>query len=177
LTQWAFRQYREAVPFRRFSARACGFSPPKHRFRGRPECFRFTFVIACGVLSIVYAAWAIQSVMAADAGNARMQEIAGPFARARSLSGAAIYDDRHRRRGVFILAWFLLSATAAFRLCHRRILSGWRVHRHARFSAGQCAHRAGLGAFARRRPVDCRSAPARSPACWSPASRCARSAV
>jgi K(+)-stimulated pyrophosphate-energized sodium pump len=34
-------------------------------------------IIACGALSIVYGAWAIRSVMAADAGNARMQEIAG----------------------------------------------------------------------------------------------------
>jgi K(+)-stimulated pyrophosphate-energized sodium pump len=33
-------------------------------------------IIACGVLSIVYGAWATQSVMAADAGNAKMQEIA-----------------------------------------------------------------------------------------------------
>ena len=33
-------------------------------------------IIACGALSIFYGIWAIQSVMAADAGNARMQEIA-----------------------------------------------------------------------------------------------------
>ena len=33
-------------------------------------------VIICGVLSIAYGAWAIRSVLAADAGNARMQEIA-----------------------------------------------------------------------------------------------------
>ena len=32
--------------------------------------------IACGALSIFYGVWAIQSVMAADAGNERMQEIA-----------------------------------------------------------------------------------------------------
>ncbi|MGI9405815.1 MAG: sodium-translocating pyrophosphatase [Hyphomicrobiaceae bacterium] len=34
-------------------------------------------IIACGALSIVYGIWAIQSVLAADAGNERMQEIAG----------------------------------------------------------------------------------------------------
>ena len=34
-------------------------------------------IIGCGLLSIVYGVWAIQSVMAADAGNQRMQEIAG----------------------------------------------------------------------------------------------------
>jgi K(+)-stimulated pyrophosphate-energized sodium pump len=32
-------------------------------------------IIACGALSIVYALWAIQSVMAADAGSPKMQEI------------------------------------------------------------------------------------------------------
>src|SRR5215213_4612156 len=34
-------------------------------------------IIACGALSIAYGAWATQSVMAADAGSARMQEISG----------------------------------------------------------------------------------------------------
>src|SRR5215203_275132 len=32
-------------------------------------------IIACGALSIVYGAWASQSVMSADAGSQRMQEI------------------------------------------------------------------------------------------------------
>src|SRR5437016_7017993 len=32
-------------------------------------------IVLCGALSIVYAIWAIQSVMAADAGSAKMQEI------------------------------------------------------------------------------------------------------
>src|SRR6202000_1433366 len=32
-------------------------------------------IVACGVLSILYAIWAIRSVLQADAGNARMQEI------------------------------------------------------------------------------------------------------
>ncbi len=32
-------------------------------------------IVACGALSILYAIWAIRSVLAADAGNARMQEI------------------------------------------------------------------------------------------------------
>ncbi|HEX2655358.1 MAG TPA: sodium-translocating pyrophosphatase, partial [Xanthobacteraceae bacterium] len=34
-------------------------------------------IIACGVLAIVYGIWAIQSVMSSDAGNQKMQEIAG----------------------------------------------------------------------------------------------------
>ena len=33
-------------------------------------------IVLCGALAIVYAVWAVQSVLAADAGNARMQEIA-----------------------------------------------------------------------------------------------------
>jgi K(+)-stimulated pyrophosphate-energized sodium pump len=33
-------------------------------------------IVLCGALSIVYAAWATSSVLSADAGNARMQEIA-----------------------------------------------------------------------------------------------------
>src|ERR1700743_3554326 len=32
-------------------------------------------IVACGALSILYAIWAIRSVLAADAGSARMQEI------------------------------------------------------------------------------------------------------
>ena len=34
-------------------------------------------VILCGLLSVVYAVWATRSVLAADQGNDRMQEIAG----------------------------------------------------------------------------------------------------
>ena len=34
-------------------------------------------VIVCGVLSVLYAIWATRSVLAADQGTSRMQEIAG----------------------------------------------------------------------------------------------------
>jgi K(+)-stimulated pyrophosphate-energized sodium pump len=83
------------------------------------------FVIACGMLSIVYAAWAIQSVLAADAGNARMQEIAGAI-----REGATAYLTRQYTTiaivgvVVFIGAWFLLSATAAFGFAIGAFLSG-----------------------------------------------------
>ncbi len=32
-------------------------------------------IVLCGALAIVYAVWAIRTVLAADAGSARMQEI------------------------------------------------------------------------------------------------------
>ena len=46
-------------------------------------------IILCGALAIAYGVWAIQSVMAADAGTARMQEIAGAVA-----EGAQAYLKR-----------------------------------------------------------------------------------
>ncbi|MEL7049974.1 MAG: sodium/proton-translocating pyrophosphatase, partial [Pseudomonadota bacterium] len=46
-------------------------------------------IIACGALSIVYAIFTIQSVKNADAGNARMQEIAGAI-----REGAQAYLNR-----------------------------------------------------------------------------------
>ena len=46
-------------------------------------------IIACGALSIVYGIWAIQSVMASDAGTKRMQEIAGAI-----QEGATAYLTR-----------------------------------------------------------------------------------
>jgi K(+)-stimulated pyrophosphate-energized sodium pump len=83
------------------------------------------FVIACGVLSIVYAVWAIQSVLAADAGNARMQEISGAI-----REGATAYLTRQYTTiaivgvVVFALAWWLLSVTAAIGFAIGAILSG-----------------------------------------------------
>jgi K(+)-stimulated pyrophosphate-energized sodium pump len=82
-------------------------------------------IIACGVLSIVYAIWAIQSVMAADAGNKRMQEIAGHI-----REGAMAYLTRQYMTiaivgvVVFVIAWLLLSAQAAIAFAIGAILSG-----------------------------------------------------
>jgi len=82
-------------------------------------------VIACGLLSIVYAIWATQSVLAADQGNARMQEIAGAI-----REGAQAYLNRQYTTiaivgvVVFIVTWFLLTAEAAFGFLIGAILSG-----------------------------------------------------
>ena len=83
------------------------------------------FVIACGVLSIVYAVWAIQSVLAADAGNQRMQEIAGAI-----REGATAYLTRQYTTiamvgvVVFLIAAYLLSITAAIGFAIGAVLSG-----------------------------------------------------
>ncbi len=82
-------------------------------------------VIACGLLSVVYAIWATQSVLAADQGSARMQEIAG-FIR----EGAKAYLARQYMTiaivgvVVFIAAWLLLSASAAVGFLIGAVLSG-----------------------------------------------------
>ncbi|MEJ0096748.1 MAG: hypothetical protein WDM84_00500 [Bauldia sp.] len=39
-------------------------------------------IILCGLIAIGYAAWAARDVLAADAGSARMQEIAAAIQRA-----------------------------------------------------------------------------------------------
>ena len=82
-------------------------------------------VIACGLLSIVYAIWATQSVLAADQGNERMQEIAGAI-----REGAQAYLNRQYSTiavvgaVVFVITWFLLSSLAAFGFLIGAVLSG-----------------------------------------------------
>ncbi|MFA7414222.1 MAG: sodium-translocating pyrophosphatase [Rhizobium sp.] len=82
-------------------------------------------VILCGLLSIAYAVWATRSVLAADQGNARMQEIAGYI-----REGAQAYLTRQYLTialvgaVVFVGAWLLLSATAAIGFLIGAILSG-----------------------------------------------------
>src|ERR1700755_657286 len=63
-------------------------------------------IVLCGALSIVYAIWATQSVLSADAGNPRMQEIAGAV-----REGAQAYLRRqYTTIGIVGIVIFLLLA-------------------------------------------------------------------
>src|SRR2546421_1465543 len=71
-------------------------------------------IVLCGVLAILYAIWTIRSVLAADPGSARMQEIAAAV-----REGAQAYLKRqYTTIGVvgivifFILAYFLGASVA-----------------------------------------------------------------
>jgi K(+)-stimulated pyrophosphate-energized sodium pump len=82
-------------------------------------------VIVCGLLSIAYAAWATRSVLAADQGNARMQEIAGYI-----REGAQAYLTRQYMTIAVVGAvvtvgtWALLSGLAAIGFVIGAVLSG-----------------------------------------------------
>jgi K(+)-stimulated pyrophosphate-energized sodium pump len=82
-------------------------------------------VIACGLLSVLYAIWATQSVLAADQGNARMQEISAAI-----REGAQAYLARQYTTiaivgvVVLLLAWWLLSGLAAIAVLLGAVLAG-----------------------------------------------------
>lgn len=81
--------------------------------------------IACGLLSVVYGIWAIRSVMAADTGSARMQEIAGAI-----QEGAQAYLTRQYTTValvgvvIFLIVAYLLSVTVAIGFVIGAVLSG-----------------------------------------------------
>src|SRR6266436_6411019 len=82
-------------------------------------------IVLCGALSIVYAIWATASVLKADAGNPKMQEIAAAIA-----EGAQAYLKRQYMTiaivGVVVFAglWFLLGGLVAIGFVIGAILSG-----------------------------------------------------
>ncbi|MFN3854370.1 MAG: sodium-translocating pyrophosphatase [Phreatobacter sp.] len=82
-------------------------------------------IIGCGLLSVVYGVWAIRSLMEADAGSARMQEIAGAVA-----EGAAAYLRRQYitiamvGAVILVVVGYLLGAIVAVGFLIGAVLSG-----------------------------------------------------
>jgi K(+)-stimulated pyrophosphate-energized sodium pump len=82
-------------------------------------------IVLCGALSIVYAVWAIRSVLAADAGSARMQEISAAV-----REGAQAYLKRQYTTiggvgvVIFLLVGWLLGWWVAIGFLIGAVLSG-----------------------------------------------------
>ena len=82
-------------------------------------------IILCGLIAIAYAVWAARDVLAADAGSARMQEIAAAI-----QEGATAYLRRQYMTiaivgvVVFIIVAFLLSLPVAIGFLIGALLSG-----------------------------------------------------
>src|SRR5262249_14422840 len=82
-------------------------------------------IVLCGALSIVYAIWAIRSVLAADAGNARMQEISAAV-----REGAQAYLKRQYTTiggvgvVIFLVVWYFLGLAVAVGFLIGALLSG-----------------------------------------------------
>ena len=82
-------------------------------------------IVLCGVLSIVYAIWATASVMKADAGNPRMQEIAAAV-----REGAQAYLKRQYMTiaivgaVIFVLLAYFLGMKVAIGFLIGAVLSG-----------------------------------------------------
>src|SRR5215475_9001743 len=82
-------------------------------------------IVLCGALSIAYAIWATTSVLSADAGNPRMQEIAGAV-----REGAQAYLRRQYTTiglvgiVIFVLLAYFLGLLVAFGFAIGAILSG-----------------------------------------------------
>ncbi len=82
-------------------------------------------IVACGALAIIYAAYTIRTVMDADAGTARMQEIASAI-----REGAQAYLNRQYRTiaivgfVIFLAAWILLGPLVAVGYVIGSVLSG-----------------------------------------------------
>ena len=86
----------------------------------------FVYVaIACGVLGLVYSIWASQSILAASAGNERMQEIAGAIQEVRVPTSNA---HRYWLVVVAIILVFTLGAYVAIGFVIGAVLSGCRIY-------------------------------------------------
>ena len=82
-------------------------------------------IVLCGVLSVVYAIWATSSVLSADAGSPRMQEIAGAV-----REGAQAYLRRQYTTigivgiVIFVLLAYFLGLYVAIGFLIGAVLSG-----------------------------------------------------
>ena len=130
-------------------------------------------IVGCGVLAIVYGIWATHSVLAADQGSKKMQEISAAV-----REGAQAYLKRQYTTigivgvVIFFIIGYTLGWLVAVGFADRRHPVGrHRLHRHERVGARQRARR--TGRHQDRWPADWNwpSRPAPSPACWSQAWR------
>ena len=122
-------------------------------------------IVLCGVLAIAYAGWAVQSVLAADAGSARMQEIAAAV-----REGAQAYLNRQYTAigivgiVIFFILGFLLGWLVALGFLIGAVLSGaagfigMNVSVRANVRTAQAAH-SGLNAALRIPRRDTAKAP------------------
>ena len=82
-------------------------------------------IIVCGLLAIAYGAWATMSVLKADPGNARMQEIAAAV-----REGAQAYLKRQYTTiamvgaVIFVVVWYFLGLLVAIGFLVGAVLSG-----------------------------------------------------
>ncbi len=164
----------EARLVRQSSRRSIVLAADDRRKRGTTMDTVMWAIILCGLLSIVYGAYTVSALMAADTGTPRMREIAAAI-----QEGAEAYLARQYTTigvvgaAVFVIIGLLLGWLVAVGFLIGAVLSGCRrIHRHAGFGTRQRAHRAGRNPVAGRRtvhgisrrrrngPARCRSGPA-----------------
>src|SRR5438552_1885559 len=108
------------------SAQAVAASAPTTSVKGDlQQMTALWLIVLCGVLALLYAAWATQSVLASDAGSARMQEIAAAV-----REGAQAYLKRQYATigivgvVIFAIVWYFLGHLVAIGFLIGAVLSG-----------------------------------------------------
>src|ERR1700761_5423368 len=138
-------------------------------------------IVGCGVLAILYGIWATLSVLGADQGSAKMQEISAAV-----REGAQAYLKRQYTTigivgvVIFVIIGFTLGWLVAAGFAVGAILSGATgfIGMNGSVGANVSPAPGAAKALAGRRPSRppaCSRSPARpapSPACWWRASRC-----